>query len=132
MPASDTATCYRVVWGLGRYEDFATEMVETWPLLAGTSDGSLPRVVEAATHEEEYANPMTDNRRPRSNAETQTALGLWVIATIPAGFAVWIAMAPPKGQPWIAFGLLVAVAVLGALWAAAIWHGGFEGRRYDG
>lgn len=50
---------FRVVWGLGRHEDFATaaeasaradeihrEMVETWPLLAGTSDGSLPRVIE--------------------------------------------------------------------------------------
>jgi hypothetical protein len=52
------AASYRVVWGLGRHEDFATaaeadaradeihkEMVEEWPLLAGTGDGSLPRVL---------------------------------------------------------------------------------------
>ena len=49
----------RVIWGLGRYEDFSSyheaaeradeihrEMVEKWPMLAGTSDRVLPRVVE--------------------------------------------------------------------------------------
>jgi hypothetical protein len=55
------ASVYRVIWGLGRHEDFPTAaeadaradeihkgMVEDWPLLAGTNDGSLPRVVEVA------------------------------------------------------------------------------------
>jgi len=49
---------YRVTWGLGRSEDFDSpdeaaaradeihaEMIEAWPLLSGTSDGSLPRVI---------------------------------------------------------------------------------------
>lgn len=53
-----TQETYRVIWGLGRSEDFATaekaaeradeihrDMVETWPILAGTNDAVLPRVV---------------------------------------------------------------------------------------
>ena len=56
------SAAYRVVWGLGRCEFFATapeadaraselhaEMVEEWPLLAGTNDAALPRVIASET-----------------------------------------------------------------------------------
>ena len=65
MASSDSSvsqepkTVYRVVWGLGRSEDFATaeeagkrhdelyaDIVETWPMLAGTNDAVLPRLIE--------------------------------------------------------------------------------------
>lgn len=61
---------YRVVWGLGRTEDFHTsneaaeraeaihrDMVETWPLLAGTNDGALPRVVVVAEEQNTDTRP---------------------------------------------------------------------------
>lgn len=52
-------TICRVIWGLGRSEDFDSyheaaeradeiqrDLVEMWPILAGTNDAVLPRIVE--------------------------------------------------------------------------------------
>lgn len=59
-------TTYRVVWGLGRHEDFTNpleaaerqdeihaDMVRTWPELGGTGDGALPRVVVLESSDEQ-------------------------------------------------------------------------------
>jgi hypothetical protein len=72
---------------------------------------------------------MADDRQPRRPAETAAAVALWVGSGILAGFAVLVALGS-AGQRWIAFGILVANAALLLLWGEAIWHGGFEGRRY--